>query len=679
MKTQTESLKKQLDKILGFDDYLISDLKPSVWAEQNRVMTADVSNFEGPFSYDRTPYVREIVDILAYDNPVKKVAIMKGAQIGLSTGVIENGIGYLMSEAPCPILLSARDEGLVKKMMVSKIDQMIDSCGLRSLLRAPAQKLKKSKTGDTDLQKLFPGGSLDAFSMMQPGRARQISARVMFLDDFEAAKTDKDAGSAEKLFLTRTASYYDTMKVFYISTPEMKQTSNIEPIYLKGDQRKYHVPCPCCSTPIELKWQTIGKNAKRAGIVWELDDEGTIVPGSVGYICQECGDFFTDAHKYEMNLAGKWIPTAVSKETGLVSYHISALYSPPGMYDWEYYVQQWLDAQPENAATPMQAKENLKTFIQTCLGETYEERGKSLKVTKLQRNTRNYTPGIVPTNLSEDDGNGPIVLVTCACDLNGTEDDARLDYEIVAWSRSGASYSVDHGSIGTFIPRENTRKDKVDRERWTYQSVGRSVWPKMTEILNTRIPDENGQEYRIGIFGIDTGHFTQYAYGYLDELHETCEVFSVGVKGYKPDKFKPIDSNAGNYVLSKERGDLYLLDVNQMKDDIAGIIDLPWSEEDGTQQPFMFMNFPTPEQGKYTYKDYFQHYEGEKRILKTSADGKTAGYLWEKKSNSVMNHFFDCRLYNYGLKDILTDLFCKEAGLKNYEYSWINYCKILLG
>jgi len=42
--------------------------------------------------------------------------------------------------------------------------------------------------------------------------------------------------------------------------------------------------------------------------------------------------------------------------------------------------------------------------------------------------------------------------------MNGTEQDARMDYEVVAWSESGATYSIKHGSIGTFIPREGAKK-----------------------------------------------------------------------------------------------------------------------------------------------------------------------------------------------------------------------------
>ena len=63
----------------------ISDIKPSEWVQQNVVMGKP---FPGPFSYNRTPYCREIIDRFANDNPMKWLAIMKGAQIGLSAGVL---------------------------------------------------------------------------------------------------------------------------------------------------------------------------------------------------------------------------------------------------------------------------------------------------------------------------------------------------------------------------------------------------------------------------------------------------------------------------------------------------------------------------------------------------------------------------------------------------------------
>ena len=83
----------ELKNIIDSANVEISDIKPSEWCEENRYMTADVSSRPGMFTYDNSPYTREIVDCLSPDHPARMVAVIKGAQIGFSTSVIEAGIG----------------------------------------------------------------------------------------------------------------------------------------------------------------------------------------------------------------------------------------------------------------------------------------------------------------------------------------------------------------------------------------------------------------------------------------------------------------------------------------------------------------------------------------------------------------------------------------------------------
>ena len=77
------------------DLYHIRRIKPSDFAEQNRVMTRNVSKFEGKFSYQRTPYFKELINTLSPDHPARIVAFMKGAQIGASANLIENGLAWI--------------------------------------------------------------------------------------------------------------------------------------------------------------------------------------------------------------------------------------------------------------------------------------------------------------------------------------------------------------------------------------------------------------------------------------------------------------------------------------------------------------------------------------------------------------------------------------------------------
>lgn len=663
----------QIEDILESGRFHLSTIKPSDWIEANRFMDSSVSRYKGPFRYDITPYTREIVDCLSPDHPARIIAVMKGAQVGFSSGVIESGVGWIISQNPSNILFLVGHADLVEEAMM-KIDNMIDSCGIRNLIRSSVKRKKSMKTGDTDTKKEFPGGSLISGSAGNHKLLRQRTAQYGFIDDFDAVKkVDKSSGSTTKMIEQRFAAYYDKMKLFYISTPELKQTSNIEPQFLLGDQRKYHIPCPCCGEMIALFWDiaiegTDGK--ERGGITWKLDDKNKLVNGSVGYICQSCSGFFDDSDKFELNLNGQWIPTADPSMEGFYSYHISSLYAPPGMYDWEHYVRQFLEANPPSSGRD----ESLhQTFVNLALGETYEQQGKELDANKLQKNIRDYGITTIPEKLSKNDGNGKIVLLTCACDLNGTEDDARLDYEVVAWSKSGSSYSVVHGSIGTFIPREGAKKYKTDRVRWTYEhGRTKSVWPEFDKIIDQKYLTDTGRNMKILITGIDTGHYTIHAYNYID----ASRFHMVGLKGKDVDKYIRFGIDIPSFKPARERGKLYLVEVNQLKDELANMMELKWDYGNKDIQPAGFMNFPTPSKGLYLYSNFFSHFESEKRQTELK-DGQGIAARWIKKSSSSQNHMWDTRIYNMVLKDILVWMVCKE--LKIQKGIWSDYVNAVLG
>jgi len=662
-----------LSELLDCARYLLSNIKPSEWNEKNRVLSTETSAFAGRVSYNVNPYTREIVDCMSPEHPARIIAVMKGAQVGFSTMVIEAAIGWIISESPGNILFLTGHADLAEEAMSGKIDQMIDSCGLRPLIRPNVLRKKNARTGDTNKSKEFPGGSLVAGSAGNHKLLRQRSVRYGFIDDFDAARNStKESGDTTKMIEQRFAAYANKMKLYYISTPELKQLSNIEPVYLKGDQRRYHVPCPCCGVMIALYWETESriKEGEKAGIYWQLDERLQLIADSVGYVCQECGGFFTDQHKHEMNLAGEWRPTATPSEPGYYSYHLSSLYAPPGMYDWTHYVRQYLEAYPPNGKVK---EKEYQTFVNLCLGETYEPKGEAPKATELQNNIRGYTIGTVPDKMSIDDGNGKIILLTCASDLNGTPEDARLDYEIVAWAESGASYSIVHGSIGTFVPGENAKRIKKDRARWTYEhGKPNSVWPELNKVIDTVYMADNGRKMKVFITGVDTGHYNNFAYPYIDNSNFNV----VGLKGDKEDKFIQYGIDVANFKHARERVGLYIVQVNQLKDKLAGLMALKYDPGNDDGQPPEFMNYPTPGDGLYLFANYFSHYEAEQRIVE-SKDGKSIASRWAKKQSNSQNHFWDVRIYGLVLKDIVVSDVGRAAKIK--DFTWADFARAMAG
>lgn len=664
--------KDQLIQVVNAGLTFVSDIKPSGWTEKKVKMK---DPFPGPFRYSKTPYAREIIDCLSQTHPAHTVALMKGAQIGMSSGVIMPGIGWIIENSPGNTYLSVGAPELIPKAM-GKVDHILDTTGLRRLIKPQSQRVKNQKTGDTNSAKEFPGGTFYIGSANNHKNLRQEDIRYVFLDDFEAVKkSSKQSGSTLSLVKTRQISYHGKSKLFLISTPELKETSNIEPAYLLGDQRKFLIPCPCCGERIEIKWSHEDPKTKEmVGITWELDDDNKLIKGSVKYRCQKCLLYFDDKEKDIWLNDGKWTATATPSVEGYFSYHISSLYAPIGMADWAYWVGEYLAACPPDGDI---IEEDLQTFYNVCLGLTYEVKAEKMSAKRLQGNTRDYQVGIVPEQQSIKDGNGRIIMITCACDLNGTLDDARLDYEVLAWSETGSTYSIKHGSIGTFIPNQTkAQKEKDNRSRWTYEhDRENSVWNVFKDVLAQPWIFDNDRKMRIFATGVDTGHCEKEAYQFIDKYTANGAII-FGLKGDKETKYLPFTLDAKWFKKGLARRNLYMVLGGVIKDTLSRQMKLRWDQHKEETQPVGFCNFPQSRDGLYEYKSFFSHFESEERKIEKNKKNELSA-RWEKITPTAQNHLWDCRVYNMVTADIAVKNMLEEMDIKNGV--WSDFVSIALG
>lgn len=659
-----------LEDIIRSTRIHISDEKPSEWYEKNMVMPKG-SAFPGPFSFDLTPYWREPLDCADKNHPAKEISIMKGAQLGGTVAVLNPIVGYTIAKNPGNIMFLTGHSDLTDASVL-KIDQMIDACNMRHLIKPNVMRARNTRSGDTNRSKEFLGGDFKSGSVTNHNLLRQHDVMVMIVDDYDAAAgSSKAAGATRELVQKRTSAFAHKRKIFYVSSPQLKGDSNIEEVFLLGDQRYYNVHCPCCHNPIVLEWSVKVNDHDNAGIFWKTDNMGRVIRESVGYVCQICAGFFTDSHKYEMNINGFWHPTVSPKEENHWSYHLSSLYAPAGMDDWAHYAAQYQNAH----SGEKRDERKIQTFLNVVLGQTYEPIVEELSAKTIMANTRKYKIGIVPESLSLKDGNGKIVLLVLACDLNGKVDDARLDYEVVAWSEKGSSYSIVHGSIGTFVPRESMIVNKEERVRWTYQK-GRAncVWNELDRIKSAIWETDTGRKMKVMITGVDTGYsFDGHAYNYVDE----AAPLTVSLKGKDRDKFVPIGRDSTTFKFGKEKTNLFLAENLILKDELASRMQLKWDDKNDEFQPAGFMNFPEPSDGLYGFKNYFEHFEAEHRVIKKDDDGNGLAARWEKKTVVTQNHFYDVHLYAMVLKDIIVALVYKE--LKQKPGSWSDFASMFLG
>jgi phage terminase large subunit GpA-like protein len=658
-------------------DFSMKTIAPSNWAEKNLILSSE-SKFSGMFSYNRSPYTREVVDNMRPNSGVEITAVMKCSQSGFTQSVAIPCMVYHIAESPTNIMFLSSSDKMVQNTIRGRFDTVMESSGLSNLLKTSSVKKANQRTGDTDFKKEFTGGTM-INATYNASNLRFHSVEVIVCDEYDdAPKTDKKEGNIFDLIMARTKSYADTRRLVFMSSPTTKGISNIEQVYNLGDKREWNWKCPHCKNYIPIFWKVEKPDGTFAGIKWKLDNDFKLIEESVHYECQNCGGEIQYKDRYKLNLSGDWVPTCEPKRKRCRSYRHNAICNPPGFESWTDLVNQFLEACPPNNGHI--DTDALKVFTNTQLGELWEDRGKSPRSTDLMRNVNNYQIGTIPDKICDDAGNGKIALISLACDLGGVMDkenqneDVRLDWEIVVHTSNGQMYSINHGSIGTFKRTQNKTKQDIlndsQREKWTYEhNVKNSVWPVLKEIVYSTLQGEDETYYDIDITVIDTGHFTKYAENFVESIKDRRVL---GVKGQGEDNFRKMDKNGAMIKHSlANKGLLYHLDVNMIKDIVSSNMSLKQGT-DGSQ-PDGFMNFPQPSNGKYGLTNYFSHYEAEHRVPEIK-NGVEVGYIWKKKRED--NHFFDVAVYNYAAREI----FIADTKLYDKKYkdlTWQLYCELL--
>ncbi|WP_373504669.1 phage terminase large subunit family protein [Aestuariivirga sp.] len=445
------------------------------WADTYRILSGRAAAEAGKYRTSRTPYMREIMESLSPSSPIERVVFMKAAQTG-ATEAGNNFIGFIIHQAPGPILAVQPTVELAKRNSQQRIDPLIeDSAELRKIV-APA---RSRDSGNTVLAKRFPGGQLVLTGANSATGLRSMPARYVFLDEVDAYPGDVDGeGDPIALAEVRTATFGHRKKLFLVSTPTIKGLSRIEREYDASDQRRYFVPCPHCGTMQWLQFERLR---------WEKGS-----PGTAAYICQSCELPITEAAKTEMLAKGEWRATAEGNNTRTRGYHLSGLYSPVGWTSWADIARSWDEAQHNDAA--------LKTAKNVLLGETWMESGEAPDWQRLYDRREQWKVGTVPENG---------LFLTAGADVQKD----RIEVDVWAWGRGLESWLIDHVVI------EGGPSDP-------------GCWLKLTRLLSQTWAHASGQHMTIARLAIDTGFETSAVYAWSRAVGFAQVAPVKGVEGF---------------------------------------------------------------------------------------------------------------------------------------------------
>lgn len=481
-------------------------LTVSRWADEFRLLSSTASSEPGRWRTARTPYLREIMDCLSPSHPAERVVVMSGAQIG-KTECGNNWIGYVIHRSPGPMLMVQPTVEIAKRVSKQRIAPMIEAT---PVLRDRVAESRSRDSGNTVQVKEFEGGLLIITGANSGAGLRSMPIRFLFMDEVDEYPGDVDGqGDPVALAEKRTATFA-RRKVFLTSTPTIKGLSRIEREYLDSDQLRFFLTCPECGHQDFLTWRDVAHHR----IEWE---EGQ--PKTAHMVCSGCGAKVEERHKTEMLEGGEWRATAPG-DGHTVGFHLSALYSPLGWKSWAQCATEFLKVKED----PFR----LKTWVNTVLGETWEERGDSVAAASLITRLEKF-PAEVPTGVG---------VLVAAVDVQAD----RLEAVVKGYGVGEESWLVAFTQLHGDPARE-------------------PVWHDLDRFLAQEFTHESGQKLEVEWTVVDSGGaHTEHVYRYA-KARQGRRVFPIkgGSIAGRPLVERPSDHN-------RYRVKLFVLCVDTGKD-----------------------------------------------------------------------------------------------------------------
>jgi phage terminase large subunit GpA-like protein len=481
------------------------NLSVSQWADHERRLSPEASAEPGRWDTSRAEYQRGIMDA-ACDPAVHTVVVMSSAQVG-KTEILNNVVGYHVDQDPSPTLVLQPTIEMAQTWSKDRLAPMLRDT---PALQGKVSDVKSRDGKNTILHKVFDGGHITMAGANSAASLASRPIRIVLCDEVDryppSAGTEGDPISLAR---KRSTTFWNR-KLGLFSTPTVKGVSRIEAAFEESDKRRFWVPCPHCKEMQTLRWSQVK---------WEPGR-----PDTAAYLCADegCGTLWTDAERWRAIRSGEW--RAEAPFNGTAGFHLSELYSP------------WVRL-ADTARAFIEAKgnpERLKTWVNTSLGETWEERGEEVDQHDLLKRAEDWEAA--PAG---------VLLITCGVDVQGD----RVEIERVGWGLDEESWSLEHEVIygdpsspelwtdlDDYLHRDTETadgrflsvsaacvdsgghytdavyrfvKDKTGRRIWALKGMagaGRPVWPKLASKNN---------KGRIALFIVGVDAAKEIVYGRL--------------------------------------------------------------------------------------------------------------------------------------------------------------------
>ena len=208
-----------------------------------------------------------------------------------------------------------------------------------------------------------------------------------------------------------------------------------------------------------------------SNLIYKVDADGEIE--STTYVCAKCGVVHTEVEWKEHFNEGRYVAKYPNRKVR--GFHFNSLAST--FFGWDKIVKGFIEA---DQALKKGNIELMKSWVNTELGQTWEEQGEKASKDDLLKRRERYRCE-VPDE---------VIAITAGID---TQDD-RFEVEVVGWG-------VEHESYGIIYKR-------------IYGDLKQSeVWKNLDDFLKQTFKKADGTAMRISCACMDSGgHFTNKVY-----------------------------------------------------------------------------------------------------------------------------------------------------------------------
>ena len=429
------------------------------------------------------PYQEDILRDTS-DDDIELLVWIKSTRVGY-TKIVNFSVAYDIAEDPCPQIIFQPNDGKAGEWSKKELKPLLRD------MPYVGDRIIKTREENNLNYKAYPGGFIESRGGKSANNYASATAKKIRYDEYDRFPDDIDGeGDPYELGKKRTESYWNG-QVMIGSTPTVKFHSKTENMFNETDKRYRYLPCPFCDhyQILEFKNIIIPQEYRDGVKHWKTED--------AKLKCLNCEKLIDHKHKKKMDIKGRWLQTkefyccdewqnpkdnenwSDSGEALCIHCNLTAEYNRNGRKKRGYHIWAGYSFQPnttwikiaETFVNALGSVEKMKSFVNTWLGETWEEKSVKIESSQLLDKVEDYDKAPNDTK---------IILMTV-----DTQND-RLEYLITAWCQGETSYNIKAGKI-------------------MGDPINKSVWDELFKISRTKIQKENGSEAIIYWTFIDMG------------------------------------------------------------------------------------------------------------------------------------------------------------------------------